>query len=213
MLSTEAHVVTARPSRYLIQLCKHFSRKGRHLSHRPRSHLGVDAQTLSAMRIAAEQAQVDWSETEGSVSLPWGTITLRTAPGVLLLRVEAAGEENLQRLQDLVTQHVERFGRRDGLQVSWQRLASAVEPESSGAAETAGASGRTAAGRSGNLKLLGLAAAVVLALAAHLGLGGAVVANWHSAGGAVGAVLAAFLLKAAVVGGFALHRGRATRRR
>ncbi|PWI05930.1 hypothetical protein DIZ27_36175 [Streptomyces sp. NWU339] len=216
MLSAEARVSTDRPSRYLIQLCRHFSRTGRHLGHRPRAHLGGDAQTLSAMRAVAAQARVDWFETEGSVSLPWGTIALQAAPGVLMLRVEAAGEENLRRLQALVAGHVERFGRRDGLRVSWQRAAPVAASDGSGtagAAGTTGASAGTTAGRSRRLKLLGCAALVVFVLAAHLGLGGAVAANWRWTGGAVGAVLAAFLVKAAVLGGFAAHRGRAAKRR
>ncbi|NEA87116.1 DUF2218 domain-containing protein [Streptomyces sp. SID9913] len=38
-----------------------------------------------------------------------------------MMRIEAAGEEKLRRLRNLVTGHVERFGRRDGSQVDWQR--------------------------------------------------------------------------------------------
>jgi hypothetical protein len=37
VLSSEAHVETDRPSRYLGQLCRHFNHKGRHLSHRPQA--------------------------------------------------------------------------------------------------------------------------------------------------------------------------------
>ncbi|MFD6033662.1 DUF2218 domain-containing protein [Streptomyces griseoincarnatus] len=213
MLSAEARVATDRPSRYLIQLCRHFSRRGRHLGHRPRAHLGDGAHTLSAMRAVAAQARADWSATEGSVSLPWGTIALRTAPEELTVRVEAAGEENLRWLQTLVAGHLERFGRRDGLRVSWQRAAPVADPDGSGAAATVGASAGTAAGLSRHLKLLGCAALVVFVLAAHLGLGGAMAANWRWTGGAMGAVLAAFLVKAAVLGGFAAHRGRAAKRR
>ncbi|CAL9666147.1 DUF2218 domain-containing protein [Streptomyces sp. Tu 3180] len=210
MPSTEAHVATDRPSRYLVQLCKHFARKGRHLGHRPRAHLGEDTQTLQAMREVAEQARVDWSETEGNVSLPWGTIALHSAPGALVLRVQAPSEENLRRLQDLVTGHLERFGRRDGLQVSWQPGPHA-EPDGSGTADVAGTSAEPTSGRSRHLKLLGLAA-VVLVLAAHFGLASVLAANWSWTGGAVGALLALLVLKTAVLGGFAAHR-RATKRR
>jgi hypothetical protein len=211
MLSAEAHVATDRPSRYLVQLCRHFSRKGRHLGHRSLAHFSGDAHAPSAMRAVAAQARVDWSETEGSVSLPWGTIALRAPPRVLMLRVEAADAENLQRLEDLVAGHVERFGRRDGLQVSWQQPAPLADPGGFGTAGVAGTSAATSAGRSRHLKLLGLAA-VVLVLAAHLGLGGVLAANWHWSAGTAGTVLALVLVKAAVLGGVAAHR-RATRRR
>ncbi|MFF8036170.1 DUF2218 domain-containing protein [Streptomyces sp. NPDC016626] len=211
MLSAEAHVATDRPSRYLTQLCKHFGRKGRHLAHRPPAHLGHGGQTLSERRAVAEQAQVDWSETEGSVSLPWGTITLRTAPGVLLLRVQATSEENVRRLEELVAGHVERFGRRDGLQVSWQEPAPVTHQNSSNTVEVPGTSGGTTVGRSRHLKPLGLVAAVVLVLAAHLGLGGVLVANWHFTSGAAAAVLALVLVKAAVLGSAAARRRAAKR--
>ncbi|MER8225857.1 DUF2218 domain-containing protein [Streptomyces sp. NPDC094143] len=211
MLSAEAHVATDRPSRYLIQLCKHFARKGRHLGHRPPAHLGHGGQTLSERRAVAEQAQVDWSETEGSVNLPWGTITLRAAPGVLLLRVQATSEEKVRRLEELVAGHVERFGRREGLQVSWQEPAPLTQQNSSDTAEVPETSGWKAVGRSRHLKPLGLVAAVVLVLGAHLGLGGVLVANWHWTSGAAAAVLALVLVKAAVLG--SAVRRRAAKRR
>ncbi|MET9686597.1 hypothetical protein [Streptomyces coeruleorubidus] len=57
-------------------------------------------------------------------------------------------------------------------------------------------------------------AVVALVLAAHLGLGGAVLANWRWTGWAVGGVLAVLLVKAVVLGGFAVHhRGRASKSR
>jgi hypothetical protein len=42
-------------------------------------------------------------------------------PDTLTVRAEAATEENLQRIQDLITRNLERFGRRDHLKVNWQR--------------------------------------------------------------------------------------------
>lgn len=211
MPTAEAHVETERPSRYLVQLCKHFSNKGRHLGHRPRAHLGGDAQTLRDMRAVAEQAQVEWTDTEGNVSLPWGRITLRAAPGVLTVRIEAADQEDLKRLQNLLAGHIERFGRRDGLQVSWQRPEShAVSTEVGG---TAGALGGLVAPRRRHLRVMGLVAVIALVLAVHLGLGSVVLANWQWTGWAIGVVLAVVLLKAALLGGFAMRRGRATKSR
>ncbi|NEA90424.1 DUF2218 domain-containing protein, partial [Streptomyces sp. SID14436] len=121
---------------------------------------------MAELRAVAEQARADWSETEGSVSLPWGTIALRAAPGVLTLRIEAAGGEELQKLRTLVADHVERFGRRDGLRVSWRPDAPATDPGRTGTAaagDGAGTSAGTAGRRSRGpaLKLLGLAALVV----------------------------------------------------
>ena len=41
-------------------------------------------------------------------------------PTRLTVRVEADNEENLRRVQDIVTADLERFGRRDGVTVVWQ---------------------------------------------------------------------------------------------
>jgi hypothetical protein len=121
MLTAEARVKTERPSRYLVQLCKHFDNKGRHLGHRRRGHNGDgDAAALREMRAAAARAEVEWSETEGTVVLPWGRCALRAHPGALAVRVEAVDGEDVRRLQELVGGHVERFGRRERLKVEWR---------------------------------------------------------------------------------------------
>ncbi len=116
MLTAEAQVETERPSRYLVQLCQHLNHKGRHLRHRPPPHLLGDAQPPPEV-----QAHVEWSDTDGIVSLSWGQCTMQATPDTLTLRAEATDEESLQRIQDLVTGHLERFGRRDHLRVNWHR--------------------------------------------------------------------------------------------
>ncbi|MDN3021408.1 DUF2218 domain-containing protein [Streptomyces sp. S.PB5] len=227
MPTVEARVGTERPARYLVQLCKHFSNKGRHLGRGLHGHSGGDTQALREMRAVAEQAQVEWSDTEGRVVLPWGRIELRAAPGALVLRVEAAAEGDLSRLQELAGGHLERFGRRDGLRVSWR---SAASPADSPATATAtvpptptptatASSGEAAAAvpqvpgaagdrRRGHLKAAGVVAVVVIALAAHLGLGSVLVSHWRWTGWAVGGLVVIVLLKAALLGGFAVRRGR-----
>jgi hypothetical protein len=63
---------------------------------------------------------VECSGTEGTVSLNWGQWTLRASSGLLAVRVEAADEESLRRIQDLLTARLEKFGRREHLTVSWR---------------------------------------------------------------------------------------------
>ncbi|MFJ9245864.1 DUF2218 domain-containing protein [Streptomyces sp. NPDC101776] len=113
MLTSEAHITTDRPGRYLTQLCKHFANKGRHLSRRPRTH------TLPDLR--PDQIQVEWTDTDGTLRLPWGQCTLQAVPGTLRVRVEADDRENLERLRELVSTHIGRFSRRDPLRVEWQQ--------------------------------------------------------------------------------------------
>ena len=111
MVATEAHVETERASRYLAQLCRHFSNLRRHDSRRGGDH---------AYARPDVQAQVEWSETHGIVSFGWGRCTMQADPEALKLRAEAPDDESLQRVEDLVGEHVERFGERDGLKVTWK---------------------------------------------------------------------------------------------
>jgi hypothetical protein len=122
MRTAEARVQTDHPDRYLVQLCQHASKMGRRLSHRPRAHAVGGA--------APEIHHAEWSGTYGIVTLSWGRWSMRAAPGILTLRAEAASQENLQRIQDLVAARLEKIGRRDHLSVSWQPAeASADETE------------------------------------------------------------------------------------
>jgi hypothetical protein len=99
MLIAEAHVEAERPSRYLVQLCRHVSK---------------------AARASPEmQAHVEWSDDRGEISFGWGRCTLRADPGVLTLRAEAPDEEGLRRIEHRIADRLELFGRRDQLTVTW----------------------------------------------------------------------------------------------
>ena len=99
MLTAVAHVETERASRYLIQLC-------RHISDRAQAH--PDA-----------EAHAEWSDDRGTASFVWGRCTLRADSGALMVHVEAPDEENLQRVEHIIAEQLERFGRDDDLTVTW----------------------------------------------------------------------------------------------
>ncbi len=121
MLTAEAQIETEHPSRYLVQLCRHASKMGRHLRHRPRIHAGGDA--------PPEIQHAEWSDTHGTVTLSCGQWTMQATPGTLTLRAEATDQENLRRIQDLVAGRLEQIGRRDHLKVNWsQPNGSAAQP-------------------------------------------------------------------------------------
>jgi len=120
MLTTEAQVQTDKPGRYLAQFCRHASQMGGRLRHRPPSHGGGGTRP--------EMRHVEWSETSGSLILNWGQCTLQATPGTLTLCAEAADAENLTRIQDLVTERLEKFGRRDHLTVAWRRTPAGGNP-------------------------------------------------------------------------------------
>ena len=65
---------------------------------------------------------MECSGTEGTVSLDCGQWTMRAFPGRLAVRAEAADQENLRRIQDLLTARLQKFGRREHLTVKWQDL-------------------------------------------------------------------------------------------
>lgn len=107
-LTAEAHIQTTKAGRYLVQLCQHATK----FSHRLR-HLHTTHQR-------PEVLDVDWSDTHGVLNLSWGKCTVDASPAGLTVRVEADNEENLRRVQDIVTADLERFGRRDRVAVAWQ---------------------------------------------------------------------------------------------
>ena len=202
MLTAEARVATERPGRYLVQLCKHFDNKGRHLGHRPRSH-GTDddmesPRTHTLPELRPDQIQVAWTDTDGTLTLPWGRCTLRAAPGLLTVRVEADDPESLGRLRDLVTTHLGRFSRRDPLTVEWQPTE---------APKTFGEAPPAPERRGGRARFVVIGVAVI-AVALHLGLGGAVLTRTSWTGWVVGFLVTVVVVKAALMGGFALHRHR-----
>ena len=116
VLTTEADIQTEHAAGYLARLCGHAGKMGaagHRLGHRPRSHSGGG--------VPPEVRHVECSQTEGTVSLNWGQWTMRASPGLLAIRAEAADEESLRRIQDLLTARLQKFGRREHLTVTWRR--------------------------------------------------------------------------------------------
>jgi hypothetical protein len=106
----EAGVATANAARYLAQVCRHFSQLRRHASK-----VHEDESSPTDLEV-----QVDWSAVEGRVTFDGlGRCILNAGSDGLALHAEAADEERLQRVQELVGSHLERFGAREQLEVHW----------------------------------------------------------------------------------------------
>jgi hypothetical protein len=92
ILSARADVPTAAPERYAKQLVSHLGRR------------------------------VEWT-TDGDTSTARfgeGTGRVVVGDGVLTLLAEAPDAESLARVQDVLARHLERFGQRNELAVTWQ---------------------------------------------------------------------------------------------
>ena len=96
-LSSRADVVTDVPARYGKQLVSHLSRKVEFV-HEERA----DGDTWTA-------------HVAGSVA------RITVGDGVLVLQAEAPDTEGLARLEGALGNHLERFGQRRELTVTWQR--------------------------------------------------------------------------------------------
>jgi hypothetical protein len=112
MLAAEAEVKTEDPGRYITQLCRHAQQVHR-MRHRPRNHGGDGGPPPKVQH-------VECSESSGMISFGWGQCTMHATPGTLTLRAEAADDESLRRVQDIIARDIERFGKRNQLTVSWQ---------------------------------------------------------------------------------------------
>ncbi|HEX3815124.1 MAG TPA: DUF2218 domain-containing protein [Mycobacteriales bacterium] len=115
MLTSQAQVTTDRPGRYLVQLARHANEMSRFRGHRPRNH-GDDNLPPPQVR------QVEWSDTDGVVSLSWGRWVMHATQGTLILRAEADDADSLQRIQDLVAARLGTIARRDDLAVVWEAI-------------------------------------------------------------------------------------------
>lgn len=125
MSISEARIETEQPSRFLVQFCKHANSMGsprtrhRFRPHASKSGSGHDAMARGDLRVRAE-----WSDTDGTVTFdPWGSCVLHADGNALTIRVEATAADELQRIQDIVANDLDRFGRHS-LTVQWQPVVS-----------------------------------------------------------------------------------------
>jgi uncharacterized protein len=103
MPTSTARVATERPTLYLKQLCEHFADE--HQRH------------------SAQEFEVSYDEHEGFINFaPVVTGSCRLdarQEGVLVVEASGSDDATLERVRRIVTKHLERFGRSDGLSVEW----------------------------------------------------------------------------------------------
>jgi hypothetical protein len=90
-VTSRAEIATAHASRYLQQLCKHFTHK------RP----------------------VTFDEHAGEISFAVGECRLSAQIGTLSIALTAGSGEEMEQLKDVVVRHLVRFAFREELAVDW----------------------------------------------------------------------------------------------
>ncbi|MBV9286703.1 MAG: DUF2218 domain-containing protein [Hyphomicrobiales bacterium] len=92
MTIAQARVPTANGAKYLQQLCKHWSHK----------------------------LQVDLSDRKGVVRFPSAVATMEASPDALLVTIETADGDTLERMKGVVASHLDRFAFREApLPFNW----------------------------------------------------------------------------------------------
>jgi hypothetical protein len=95
MHASQAEITTASASRYLQQLCKHWSHK-------------------FAVEFTPERGAIPFASDRRCL--------LEATPERLTLRIEAADEAMLQRMEGVVVDHLKRFAFREDLgDIAWRR--------------------------------------------------------------------------------------------
>lgn len=90
-MNAETQVKTEIAPKYLKWLCGHFNLK----------------------------AQAEYDETHGTVQFEFGTCEMQAKGDALWIQVSAEDEESLKRIKYVVGDHLEHFGRKESIQVSW----------------------------------------------------------------------------------------------
>ncbi|MFG1706547.1 DUF2218 domain-containing protein [Nonomuraea sp. M3C6] len=192
MPTAEARVTTERASRYLVQLCRHAGQMGHGFPAHPGRgpHMGGER---------PKNVKAEWSETDGTITVDGGTCVLRATPEALTLRIEAQDEDQMQRIQAVLTRNLTRMSRRDNLTVDWSR------PDA-----TIGATPATVPPRRGRHTVLGLTVAGILVVAVHVGLVAGVLTLPQWASLSANVILVGVLVKAALIAAHVWRRRRAS---
>ena len=98
MLESTAQVATPSPARFVKQVVSH-------LGHKLTTELRPDG--------------------NGVVDAGDGQCTMAPGDGVLVLTAVAETADGMAHIQDVVGRHLQRFGAREGLQVTWEPAATA----------------------------------------------------------------------------------------
>ena len=90
---SRAEVPTANAVSYLRQLCRHWSHK----------------------------YSVEFDDTHGKIQLPKAIVQLMPSPAALSVYLEVPAAEDQARMEEVVAEHLQRFGFKETLVFNWMR--------------------------------------------------------------------------------------------
>ena len=90
---SRAEVPTAHAVSYLRQLCRHWSHK----------------------------FPVEFDDSHGKIQLPKGVVQMMPSPTALSVYLEVPAAEDQERMEQVVAEHLQRFGFRETLEFHWMR--------------------------------------------------------------------------------------------
>ena len=136
MQIVQTRIPTNNATRYLTQVCRHASAisgggaggVGGHMRlMRHARHSGA-AEEHGSITITVEQ-----SDTAAVIRFePYGRCVIEATGTELVVRIEATDAERLERFQGIIGGDLTRFGRREKLAVTWQRVAEDEQIEGTG---------------------------------------------------------------------------------
>ncbi len=109
-VTTETRIETGNGQRYLDELCRQLDAR----SH-AKPELGV---------------QVSWTDAEGSVDFGWSRCAIRARGSSLEVRAEAADEDALRQVRELITRHLEKLASSNELPLTWHQDGAPVSSDS-----------------------------------------------------------------------------------
>lgn len=87
----ESLIKTENASKYIKWLCSHFNIK----------------------------TQAEWDDTQGQIHFPFGECLMQARPEAVFVQIETEDAEDFARLKFVVGDHIERFAKKDAVQVTW----------------------------------------------------------------------------------------------
>jgi hypothetical protein len=111
--TAQTRIRTPNAAAYLARLCEHLAKLAsprRFPGHSLRPHAGDQPPAV---------LHTEHTRDAGTITLTWGQLTLHATAEELTIRADAGTQGNLHRIQDMTAGRLQKFGRRERLDIQW----------------------------------------------------------------------------------------------